>query len=160
MTGKKYKKRIYPGPGALFADAYFLIRHAGTLFSGRITHAFRERLILTVTQVNACRYCSFFHSRTALLVGINNGEVADLSDRVFDSSPPEEIPALLYAQHWAESGRKPDREIREKFIDRYGKKKSKYIEYVLRSIRMANLLGNSFDYLLYRASFGRWRKDG
>lgn len=146
MTGKKYNKRICLGEGASFSDAFFLARNAGTSF--------------TVTQVDACRYCSFLHSRAAGISEVGTEENASLSCQVFDSSPPEKIPALSYDQLRAEPGGKPDRKIREKFFDRYWKKKSRYIEYVLRSARMANLPGNSFDYAVYCTSFGRWRTDG
>jgi len=159
MTGKKYKKRIYSGPGTLLADAFFLIRNAGTVFFGRIQHALCERLILTVTEVNACRYYSFFHSRTALLSGINSEEAAMLLNDVFDRSPQQEIPVLLYAQHWAEAEGVPEKQVREKFIKGYGEKKSAYIEYVLMSTRMANLLGNSFDYVLFRSLSDKRRKN-
>jgi hypothetical protein len=30
------------------------------------------------------------------------------------------------------------------------------IDLALRMIRVGNLLGNTFDYVLHRASFGRW----
>jgi AhpD family alkylhydroperoxidase len=155
MTGKKFRKRIYSGPDALLRDAFFLFRNARNIPGCRMPRAFRERLILTVSAVNSCRYCSFFHSRAALLSGISTEEIASLSDRAFDSTPPEEIPALLYAQHWAESDGNPEKQAMEKFANHYDKKKSECIEYILRSARMANLLGNSFDYVLYKLSLGR-----
>jgi hypothetical protein len=37
----------------------------------------------------------------------------------------------------------------------YGREKTEAIHLMLRMIRMGNLLGNSWDYLIYRISFGR-----
>ena len=37
----------------------------------------------------------------------------------------------------------------------YGDDAVRAIEYVLHMIRVSNLSGNTFDYILYRLSFGR-----
>jgi AhpD family alkylhydroperoxidase len=118
--------------------------------------AFRERLMLVVTAVNGCRYCSYVHAREALAAGIAPQEIAALGRRMFEGSPPEEVPALLYAQHWAETNGAPDPAIRERIRQRYGRDARERIEAVLRVIRMGNLMGNTVDYVLYRISFGRW----
>jgi hypothetical protein len=70
-------------------------------------------------------------------------------------SPPEQLPALLYAQHWAETNANPDPETRQCVLEQYGEETLQAIELALRMIRMGNLMGNSWDYLLYRISFGR-----
>jgi AhpD family alkylhydroperoxidase len=118
--------------------------------------AFRERLMLVVTGVNGCRYCSYAHAREALSQGINQKEIDALGEGMFEGSPSAEIPALLYAQHWAEMDGNPEPGVREQIRQRYGKRILEQIEIALRMIRMGNLLGNTFDYLLYRVSFGRW----
>jgi AhpD family alkylhydroperoxidase len=118
--------------------------------------AFRERLMLVVTGVNGCRYCSYVHAREALAEGISRDEIRALGESMFEGSPPEKVPALLYAQHWAETDGKPDPAIRERIRQRYGRDALERIEAVLRVIRIGNLMGNTMDYLLYRVSFGRW----
>jgi AhpD family alkylhydroperoxidase len=118
--------------------------------------AFRERLMLVVTGVNGCRYCSYAHAREALSQGINQKEIDALGEGMFEGSPSAEVPALLYAQHWAEMDGNPEPGVREQIRQRYGKRILEQIEIALRMIRMGNLLGNTFDYLLYRVSFGRW----
>ncbi|MEA2086399.1 MAG: carboxymuconolactone decarboxylase family protein, partial [Chloroflexota bacterium] len=72
--------------------------------------------------------------------------------------PGEEGLALIYAQHWAESNAHPDPEAVRKLEETYGIEKAGAIYLVLRMIRLGNLSGNSLDYLLYRISFGRWRR--
>jgi hypothetical protein len=112
--------------------------------------------MLVVTGVNGCRYCSHVHAREALAEGISQDEVRLLGKRMFEGSPPEEVPALLYAQHWAEMDGRPDLAIRDRIRQRYGSDVLERIEAVLRVIRMGNLMGNTVDYVLYRVSFGRW----
>lgn len=117
--------------------------------------AFRERLMLAVTQVNGCRMCSYAHSRMALSAGLSQADVDELAAGEFAGSPPDEVPALLYAQHWAESDASPDPEVRQQIIERYGEAKTSQIELVLQMIRVGNLMGNTWDYLLYWISRGR-----
>ncbi|MEA3341415.1 MAG: carboxymuconolactone decarboxylase family protein [Chloroflexota bacterium] len=118
--------------------------------------AFRERLMMAVTAVNGCRYCSHFHAKEALLAGISEAEVELLLSGVVDRCPVEESAAVLYAQHWAESDANPDPEARQKLAAIYGSEVAAAIELTLRMIRMGNLMGNTWDYVLYRISFGRW----
>ncbi|MBM3129179.1 MAG: hypothetical protein FJ009_11230 [Chloroflexi bacterium] len=61
----------------------------------------------------------------------------------------------MSAQHWAEANAQPEPAARAKFVATYGAETARAIEYVLRMIRIGNLLGNTFDYILYRLSFGR-----
>jgi hypothetical protein len=46
-------------------------------------------------------------------------------------------------------------EIRERMQGVYGEETLTAIEMVLRMIRMGNLMGNTFDYVLFKVSFGR-----
>lgn len=131
-----------------------LIRRAAR--SGRISAAFRERLMMAVTAVNQCRYCSYFHSELALRSGVPADQLNELlAGDIPGGCPPEERVALLYAQHWAESGACPAPEARRRLIEIYGAEMAAEIEMLLRMIRAGNLTGNTFDYLLFRLSFGR-----
>ncbi|HET59233.1 MAG TPA: carboxymuconolactone decarboxylase family protein [Chloroflexi bacterium] len=155
---KKFLKRRYPSLRSALADFKFMRAHRAdirdAMRNSDVDEAFRERLMLAVTQVNGCRYCSYFHAREALRVGISSVELAAVSSFDFADSPPEQQPALLYAQHWAESDTHPDNEIREHMLTLYGEETLKAIEMVLRMIRMGNLMGNTFDYVLFKISFG------
>jgi AhpD family alkylhydroperoxidase len=124
----------------------------GALIDG----AFQERLMLTVTEVNGCRYCEYAHARMALGAGVTQADVDALAGGDLEGSPPEEIPALLYAQHWAETDAKPDPEARQRVLEIYGPAKTEAIELSMRMIRVGNLTGNTWDYLMYRASCGHW----
>jgi hypothetical protein len=79
---------------------------------------------------------------------------------VVDDAPAEELQALLYAQHWAETDGRPDPAARETLVQNYGPDRAGAIETVLRMIRMGNLLGNTGDYFLYRLSGGTFGAPG
>jgi AhpD family alkylhydroperoxidase len=157
---EKFKRRIYRSPTQLIADFRAIAsrrREIRTLMRREaISAAFRERLMLVVTEVNGCRYCSYGHARQALTVGISQEEITALGQGMFAGSPSEEVPALLYAQHWAEADGEPEQAARQQLVEQYGEEVAAGIELVLRMIRMGNLLGNTWDYVLYRVSFGRW----
>ena len=155
----EFRKRTYHSLEHFLRDACFLTRNidalAGMLSGAVIAPSFRKRLMLAVTSVNRCRFCSFFHSRLALIAGVTACEAERLLDGDTDHCPDNEIPALNYARYWAESDGNPDDESRRKLSEIYGRDTAQTIETVLRLIRMGNLSGNTLDYLLYRASSGR-----
>jgi len=122
-----------------------------------IEKSFRERLMLAVTSVNQCRYCSFVHSKMAFTEGIPLGEIHELCDGTLDKCPEEEVPALLYAQHWAESEGKPEPEIYQRILNIYGEDKTRSIELLIRMINTANLVGNTLDLILYKLMPGRYQ---
>lgn len=157
---KTFERRIYHNPGELLADFRAIAsrrKEIRSLMRGEIiAPAFRERLMLAVTAVNRCQYCSYAHAREALSKGVSQEEIEALGQGMFAESPPEEVPALLYAQHWAETNGEPAASVREQVVTRYGEQVVEAMELGLRMIRAGNLSGNTFDYLLYRMSFGRW----
>jgi len=121
-----------------------------------LSTAFRERLMLIVTEVNECRYCSYAHAQIALEEGISKEEIRALKQGTLSGFPDEQMPAFLYAQHWAETDGDPDDSARERVVEEYGEKVVDQIELAMEMIRTANLLGNTFDYLICKMSFGKW----
>ncbi len=156
---KQFKRRTYQGVADFLQDVAYPFRNRDKLRQAMrgelVDFAFRERLMLAVTAVNDCRYCSYYHAKEALKANLSEAEIRQIQDGIIDHAPVEEIPALLYAQHWAESDAQPDRAVRQTLIDTYGQEKAEAIETVLGMIRTGNLLGNTADYILYRLSFGR-----
>jgi AhpD family alkylhydroperoxidase len=157
---KTLERRIYHSLGELLTDFRIIVsrrKEIRSLMRGKIiTPAFRERLMLVVTAVHRCRYCSYAHAREALSNGIPQEEIEALAQGMFEGSPSEEVPALLYAQHWAEANGEPEAPVREQMVAQYGERVVEMMELALRMIRAGNLSGNTFDYLLHRISFGRW----
>ena len=158
----KFNKRTYGSIRELFTDLYFPLknwRRLRELKSKRlISPAFQERLVLAVTAVHGCRYCSYFHTKEALKSGITQGEIDQMLSGDIESCPKEEGLAVIYAQHWAQSDAHPDPEAILKLQEAYGAEKAESFHLVLRMIRLGNLVGNSLDYLLYRISFGKLKR--
>jgi AhpD family alkylhydroperoxidase len=156
----KFKKRFYTSGRELASDVLYLARNMVRInrmkSRGLISPAFRERLMLAVTAVYGCRYCSYFHAKQGLKSGLGQEEAAALLSGSLETCPPEEAIALLYAQHWAESNANPDTEALQRLEDTYGTEKVKAINLLLRMVRVGNLAGNLWDYFLYRLSRGRW----
>ncbi len=153
-----FPRRTYHSLQEMLADVRYLmdqrafIRRAMQL----VGSAFQHRLMLAVTQVNGCRYCAHYHARLALRDGFDPEEVRELLGGAMDSCPPEELPALRYAQHFAESNKNPDPAMRQQLAEIYGAEKAQAIEIVIRMISLGNYSGNTFDYFLYRISGGKW----
>lgn len=120
-----------------------------------ISSAFRERLMLAVTSVNDCRYCSYYHTQLALQEGISAEEAAKLLEGSVENCPSEETVALLYAQHWAENDGNPDSEAVHRMIENYGEKTLHDIDILLHMIRMGNYLGNAVDMIRAKMPFGK-----
>lgn len=118
--------------------------------------AFRERLMLTVTEVNGCRYCAYAHARFALSAGLTHEHIAALIAGEMQGVPEEQVAAVLYAQHWAETDGRPDQEVRRRVVETYGSDKTEAMEIYMRMMRVGNLVGNSWDHLLSKVSFGHW----
>jgi AhpD family alkylhydroperoxidase len=158
----KFNKRTYKSIKELFVDLFFPIKNMKRLRKlkkrGLLSPAFQERLMLAVTSVHGCRYCSYFHTRQALKSGIPPPEISQLLSGDIDTCPEEESIAVMYAQHWADSDSHPDVEIVRKLQQTYGIEKVEAIHLMLRMIRIGNLMGNTLDYLLYRISFGKYLK--
>ncbi len=156
----KFPRRTYHKSSDFFRDIRFILANRPllkeALRADLVSYAFRERLMLVVTEVNGCRYCSYFHASEALKAGITPHELqAYLDGAIPSEAPAEEIPALFYAQHWAEKDAQPDPEALHRMVAVYGQQKADAIQVILRMIRVGNLLGNTGDYWLYCLSFGR-----
>jgi len=151
MTG--FDKRFYT-PGTFWRDFFTVIRHIpdfiDSVRSRRISHKFAEEIMMVVTQVNGCRYCSYVHSKSALMSGVSEQELLKLLAMQTDDFPEEEAVALTFAQHYAESECNPDPEVEKRFGDYYGAHASQDIMNFIRMITMSNLAGNTVDAFLSR----------
>jgi AhpD family alkylhydroperoxidase len=156
-----FNRRYYRGLKEFWGDFSYLISHRShirdAVGANGLPLDFRERLMLTVTEVNQCRYCRTFHVQQAELAGLTGSEIK----AYLDGAVPREVPedqrlAVSYARFWAETAANPPQEIRDQVRNEYEENLFQSIEITLRMIWMGNLLGNSFDFLLFRISSGRW----
>jgi AhpD family alkylhydroperoxidase len=155
---EKFKKRTFNSFREFVEEFKFIIKNRNRikkLEAGELIDAeFRQRLMMAVTEVNGCRYCSYYHSKLALKAGINQKELDSLLAGELKDCPEDQILALVYAQHWTENKGQPDREMIDKVKSEYGAEKFETIQLAVRMINFGNLSGNSFDYFLYKLSFG------
>lgn len=154
-----FKKRKYRSIREFVADVWLLLRNGQQVLrifrNQTVAPDFRERLMLAVIAVYGCRFCNWAHTREAFKSGISRDEIKSLLSGSVDDCPTEEAVAVMYAQHWADSDAKPTPESSRKLVDSYGPQKAQAVNLILRIIRVGNLTGNTWDYLLYRVSFGR-----
>ncbi len=113
--------------------------------------------MMVVTEVNGCRYCSYYHAKEALKSGVSEEALKELLEgKIPEDTPPKEYPALVYAQHWAENNAQLEAATVQHLVSKYGQEMSDAIHIVLRMIRIGNLSGNLLDYILFRLSFGKF----
>lgn len=149
-----FDKRIFTA-GILGRDMRFLLgsapKMAGLARNPLISRPFMERIMTVVTAVNGCLYCSWFHARQAAESGMSEEEVRNLFDLQFHTDASAfELPALLFAQHYAETNRNPSAEMTRMLVDHYGDETAEHVMLVIRMIFFGNLLGNTFDAFLSR----------
>jgi AhpD family alkylhydroperoxidase len=149
-----FERRVYGDPQHLLQDLRALVRNPWMLSAMRsnplLSPSLVGRVMLAVTGVNGCRYCSYAHTRYALRQGIGGEEAARLLTGEFDDAPMAEVPAILFAQHYAESGGDPDRAAIQRLVEHYGSTTTRDLLTLIRLVTMTNLMGNTFDALMSR----------
>ena len=116
-----------------------------TMKSKRISSDFSERIMLAVTAVNGCRYCEWGHTKMAIESGCTDEEIKNILDLDFQGLKKDEITALAFAQHFAESKENPSKKALNNLVKVYGTQKAEDIINYCRMITMGNLLGNTVD---------------
>jgi len=155
----KFQRRYYESWSSFWKDLKYLISNRAqikiAMSSPKLPPAFRERLMLAVTEVNLCRYCRTFHVGQAKQAGIPMEEILIyLKGTIPEEIPAEQKMAVCYARHWAETDNQPNAHYIDQIKVTYGDDGFQAINMVLRMIRMGNLLGNTWDYFLFKMSFG------
>lgn len=137
------------------ADLYWLLSHIKQFKQARkaqrVSNAFRGKIMLVTTAVNGCVYCAWYHAKLTVRSGVARDEVKNLLKLQFDTDATGfETMGLLYAQHYAETSRKPDKEMTKKLFAFYGKETAEDIILYIRAIYFGNLSGNTYDAFLSR----------
>ena len=150
---KEYKKRVFT-IRSFFKALFDLYKNFGSLkkaFRGKqISRSFTERIMLAVTQVNECRFCSFGHTKAALASGIAKQEIEEILKANFNNVPKEQQLALCFAQHYAENEGKYEQEYANSLIEAYGIDTTKDLLSYIEFISFGNLCGNTIDSFLAR----------
>lgn len=153
-------RRTFAGVRAMAHDTAATLRQLPAARADRalVPPDMRERIMLAVTRVNGCRWCSFMHTGMALRAGVAPEQVRSLLGACVDGCPEGEVTALLYAQHWADTQGHADPSARERLVEAYGPERAGAIERVIRTMNTANLVGNTIDAVMSRLTRGRWAR--
>ena len=141
-------------PAQAYLALYRALRTAGAFRkakqSGSLSLQLQERLMLAVTEVNGCALCSYGHSRMALEAGLSGQEIEELLGGQTDGAPKEELPAILFAQHYADTRGKPTAAAWAQLIARYGEQQAAGMLGAIRMITVGNTWGIPTGSLLAR----------
>lgn len=102
---------------------------------------FIERIMLAVTEVNGCLFCSYAHTKMALEAGMSNEEIQNMLAGVRDDVPEEQMSAVLFSQHYAETRGNPSNKSWERLVEVYGLPEAKGILGAIRIMMFGNSAG-------------------
>ena len=153
LSSKYFKKRTYTF-STFFKDICTVMRKSShireSMQAERISGKFREKIMLAVTAVNGCKYCEWGHTKAAMEEGCTEEEIKEIMENDFGSCDPDEVIALAFAQHYADSKGNYTEDSWTKLVDVYGEKEAEDILLSIQMITVGNLLGNTFDGFLSR----------
>ena len=116
----------------------------------RIDPKFTERLMLAVTEVNGCEACSYAHTLMALRKGFSREEIDSLLSGSAAYVLAEEAQGILFAQHYADSRGRPEREAYQALVQEYGRERSKDIVAAVQVMMAGNMIGLPLSALMSR----------
>ncbi|MFA9415151.1 carboxymuconolactone decarboxylase family protein [Natrinema sp. HArc-T2] len=112
----------------------------------RVSDQFAEKIMLAVTAVNECQYCTRYHTDLARETGMDQETITKLLESDIGSAvDDDEQPALVFAQQYAETDENPGRDARNALRETYGRETAADVLAFVRAIYFGNLLGNSYD---------------
>ncbi|MGI5977234.1 MAG: carboxymuconolactone decarboxylase family protein [Candidatus Limivicinus sp.] len=160
MSGRRIPKgkKLY-SIFEIYGIAVKAFRSAGDmkrgLKSGIMSRQLQERIMLAVTAVNNCPMCSYAHTQMALEAGLSEEEIKSLTAGEFPDLPENEIKAVLFAQHYADSRGKPSKQAWEELIREYGEAGARSVLAAARIIMFGNSMGIVFSSIKGRFSAGQ-----
>lgn len=119
----------------------------------RFSKQLKERIMLSVTNVNGCELCSYVHTKIALKSGLEASEIKALLGGEKEQIREEDLIAILFAEHFASSKENPDKEILTKLVDTYGEERANLILAATVMISLTNTLGITMDLFKSRLLF-------
>ncbi len=136
-ANKHYRVReIY----TITRDAARSIPHLHRFQESRGKH-FPERIMLAVTEVNGCALCAHAHTRFALDAGMGTEEVRQLLGGVTDGAPDDELAAIAFAQHYADTRAHPEPSAWKRLIEIHGEEEALGILGATRMMMWGNAVG-------------------
>ena len=115
-----------------------------------ISKNFRSNIMLAVTEVNGCIYCSYYHTKIALESGTTKKEMEGLLSGELSKAKKEEYIALMFAQHYADANGIYSKESYKEVLNTYGESVTNGILSNIRMIMMGNAYGIAANCLKLR----------
>jgi AhpD family alkylhydroperoxidase len=109
--------------------------------AGKMNHAFLERIMLAVTEVNGCAMCSYYHTKVALEAGFSETEIRNMLGGELTDVPAGELEGVLFAQHYADTRGKPSPESWRRLVEVYDETGAGGVLAVTRMIMLGNAIG-------------------
>lgn len=114
---------------------------------------FKERIMLSVTEVNGCTMCSFVHTKLALKAGLTQDDIQELLAGELVGVPKEESLGVLFAKDYAFNKETIDKAFYQKLVDTYNVRKARAILGVTEMITMTNSMGLALGFLKRTLTF-------
>jgi len=154
FSDNRYKKKftlpeLYTA--LIFAPGALLLLLRNKIYKV-VDENFRERIMLAVTQVNGCAACSWAHTRMALSQGMSSEEISSFLSGGEQYIKPEEAKAILFAQHFADTGGLPQQDAYQVIEKEYGPAKAKIILAAAQVMIVGNMYGIPLSALHSRLS--------
>lgn len=129
----------------IYLIGYKMFLTVGKYAKGRkkdvIGEQFSERIMLAVTEVNDCPVCSYAHTKIALEAGMSSEEIEKMLSGVISDVPTDELPAIMFGQHYAEYRGTPTEEAWLRIVEIYGEETALSILGASRMIMFGNAIG-------------------
>lgn len=100
-----------------------------------------ERIMLAVTEVDGCEVCSYGHTKMALEQGMSSEEIQKLLSGATDGIPIDEVKAVFFAQHYADTRGHPSAASWQQIVATCGTTKALGILGATRAIMFGNAYG-------------------
>jgi AhpD family alkylhydroperoxidase len=147
--------RLFDSPRESMRDLAAVIWRARPLAAvyagGRVDAALRERVMLAVSRVNACRGCTFVHTRWALRSGVTPGELEAIGLEDPGGLDRRSRAAVAYASALAETRfGSPPPGVASAVVAELTPTEIEAVEAVARLIAFANLTASTAEALLGR----------
>ena len=141
--------------GQFVRSAGSLAAEAGTLYRIWARHdvdpGFREELMLAVSRLNDCRFCTWGHHEWAQLNGVSDEELAGLEQLDASGFDRRKWIAIRYVRALVERdfmGVQP--ELRRAMQHKYSPREIREIELIAKVMDIGNRGANTFDAMLSR----------
>ena len=118
----------------------------------------KERIMLSVTEVNGCTLCSFVHTKVALGAGMSKENIKAILDGNHNNIPVGDAVAVMFSQEFAYSKEQPSDESINRLIQEYGIQKAELVLAVCNVITMTNGMGISMAMFGDRLRFRREKR--